>query len=215
MVVDVALLLSFLVFSALLSAVPGPSIVLSTGRAVTTGRAPAMRIVLGNFLGGLVLVTCAVAGLGAVLAASATLFTVVKWLGACYLLLLGVRALLAARRSARPAPEGPSGTGARRTHPLREGLLVGVSNPKSLVTLAAVLPQFVDPAVGSVQVQLAVIGLAGALTQLLVESTWVWAATGLRSWFQRRPRRLVALQACGGLAMIGLAGRVALQRPAT
>lgn len=97
----------------------------------------------------------------------------------------------------------------------REGLLIGLSNPKSLVTLTAILPQFVNPELGSTTLQLAVIGIAGAVAQLLIESTWVWGAARLRSWFGAKPRRLAALEAGGGLAMIGLAGRVALQRPAT
>src|SRR5690606_8180098 len=103
-----------------------------------------------------------------------------------------------------PDPAVAAGSPSR---PLREGILVGVSNPKSLVTLAAVLPQFVDPALGHVPLQLAVIGLTGALAQLLIETMWVLAATRLRAWFRHRPRRLAVLEAGGGLAMIGLAGR--------
>jgi threonine/homoserine/homoserine lactone efflux protein len=214
MPVDPSMLAAFLAFSAVVSAVPGPSVVLATSRAITHGRGTGLRIVAGNFLGGLVLVTCAIAGLGALLAASAGLFEAVRWLGVGYLVYLGCRALAGARRTTALTTTVPDTVGPGSAGSVRKGLLVGLSNPKSLVTLTAILPQFVDPALGSVPVQMALIGLAGGLAQVLIECCWVAAGARLRSWFLGRPQRLRALNATGGFAMLGLAGRVAMQRPA-
>ena len=215
MPVDPALLLGFLALSMLLSAVPGPSVILATSRAIVRDRGEAMWIVSGNALGGLVLLALVVAGLGAVVVASSALFTVVKILGAIYLFWLGVRALLSAWRD--PAPDlgdvSNDADESSRWSLLREGFLVGVSNPKSVASLVAVLPQFVDPGLGAVPLQMLLIGLAGGVAQLVIESTWVLAAGGLRTWFRRRPARIRTMKGAGGVAMIGLAGRLALQRP--
>lgn len=212
MPVNPSLVIGFLLLSALLSAVPGPSVVLETGRAITRGRRAAMWIVLGNALGGMMLLALVLAGLGAVVAASAQLFMAIKIAGACYLLLLGVQALRSARRSgAEPAVATPAEPGTRSAA-VRQGFLVGVANPKSIVSLMAVLPQFVDHTLGHVTVQMLIIGLLGGVVQVAVETVWVTTAGTLRSWFRSRPRRLQRLEAAGGVAMIGLAGRLAVQR---
>src|SRR3954451_19211458 len=146
MVVNVGLLGGFLALSALLSLIPGPSVILSTSRAITEGRGPAMRIVLGNALGGVVLLAAVVAGLGVIVTTVAPVFFAIKIAGAIYLFYLGVRSILSAR-STRPGDllatiplDGSENT----LYALRRGFLVGVSNPKSIASLAAVLPQFVD-----------------------------------------------------------------------
>jgi threonine/homoserine/homoserine lactone efflux protein len=213
-VVDPGQLLAFLAFSAVLSAIPGPSVVFVTSRTVAHGRAAGLWTVLGNTLGGAALVVLVAAGLGAVVVASATVFTVLKLAGAAYLLWLGVAALrsrgagelVAASPGAHP---GLPGGAARR---VREGFVVGVSNPKSIVALVAVLPQFVASDGGPVVVQMLVIGFVGALVQMVTDGTWALAAAGLRGWFSRRPGRVRRLQTTGGVMMIGLAGKVALER---
>jgi threonine/homoserine/homoserine lactone efflux protein len=218
MPVDPGLLLGFVTLSAVLSAVPGPSVILATSRAITRGRAAALWIVLGNALGGLWLLVLVVAGLGALVAASATVFLVVKVLGAAYLFWLGLRAIRSARSAAADPLDGDEEAGAetRSRHPrrraLRQGFLVGASNPKSIVSLVAVLPQFVATASSTpVALQMLLIGLGGGVVQVSIETTWVCAAGGLRSWFRRRPRRIRTVKATGGVAMIGLAGKLALE----
>ncbi len=213
--VNLSLVVGFLTLSAVLSAIPGPAVLLATSRAITPGRRSAMWIVLGNALGGLVLLALVVAGLGAIVATSAKLFMAVKVAGACYLLWLGVGALRAARSGSE---DGPSATvdvagGTSRTRSVRQGFLVGVANPKSVVSLMAVLPQFVDHSLGHPVAQLLITGLAGGVAQALIETTWVRAAGSLRSWFLGRRRRIRALKAGGGVAMVVFAGRLALERP--
>ena len=213
MPVDPALVLGFLALSALLSAIPGPSVVLETSRAITRGRGSAMWIVLGNAAGGMVLLGLVVSGLGVLVTASEGLFWIVKLLGAAYLVWLGLKALAASRSASADelgAPGSVDVVGAQR--PVRQGFVVGVGNPKSIVSLMAVLPQFVDPARGHVTLQLAVMGILGGIAQVVIESCWVCAASALRTWFLRRPRRIRAVKAAGGVAMIGLAGRLAVER---
>lgn len=76
----------------------------------------------------------------------------------------------------------------------------------------AILPQFVDRALGHPTLQMAIIGVTGGVAQVVIETMWVSAAGSLRNWFQRRPRRLQYLKAGGGFAMIGLAGKLAVNR---
>ncbi|TCC03966.1 LysE family translocator [Kribbella soli] len=207
-----SLVVGFLLLSALLSAIPGPSVLLGTSRAITRGRRSAMLIVLGNFAGGMALLALVLAGLGVIVATSAKLFMVVKLAGAGYLLWLGIRSILSARSGgsghlAQPVADRPA-------HPVaavRQGFLVGVANPKSIVSLMAILPQFVDHNLGHPTLQMLVIGVTGGIAQLLIETLWVIAAGSLRTWFQHRPSRMQALKATGGVAMIGLAGKLAIR----
>jgi threonine/homoserine/homoserine lactone efflux protein len=203
-VVDLHRLIAFCAMSLLLSAVPGPSVLFVVGRALAHGRRAALSSALGNALGGYVLVIAVALGLGTAVAQSALVFNAVKLAGAAYLVFLGVQALRA------PSPEltGAQPVPGRRR--VREGVLVGVSNPKSVVFLMAVLPHFVDREAGHVVVQMLVLGLAGALLQLASDSTWGLTASAARTWFGRSPRRITHLTRAGGATMIGLGVTVAV-----
>ena len=85
-----------------------------------------------------------------------------------------------------------------------------VTNPKSIVFLTAVLPQFVDRGAGHVVGQMLLIGLAGALLQLTSDSVWGLTASAARTWFGRSPRRMSLMSGAGGTAMIGLGVTVAV-----
>ncbi|GIH14921.1 hypothetical protein Raf01_30930 [Rugosimonospora africana] len=87
---------------------------------------------------------------------------------------------------------------------------MGVTNPKSIVFLMAVLPQFVDQSAGHVVVQMLLFGLAGALLQLASDSVWGLTASAARAWFGRSPRRMSLVRGTGGMAMIGLGVTVAV-----
>jgi threonine/homoserine/homoserine lactone efflux protein len=203
-VVDLHRLIAFCAMSLLLSAVPGPSVLFVVGRALAHGRRAALSSALGNALGGYVLVIAVALGLGTAVAQSALVFTAVTLAGAAYLVFLGVQVLRA------PSPEltGAQPVPGRRR--VREGVLVGVSNPKSVVFLMAVLPHFVDREAGHVVVQMLVLGLAGALLQLASDSTWGLTASAARTWFGRSPRRITHLTRAGGATMIGLGVTVAV-----
>ncbi|WP_314174454.1 LysE family translocator [Streptomyces winkii] len=231
--VDPHRLAAFCAMSLVLSAVPGPSVLFVVGRALAHGRRAALASVTGNAVGGYVLVVAVASGLGSVVARSAFLFGVIKMAGAAYLVVLGVRALLDARKARRNAAlsDGPAEHAAPRAESARtasartaspphdarrgprqawEGFTVGVTNPKSVVFLMAVLPQFVDRSAGHVVLQMLVLGLAGALLQFASDSVWGLTASAARSRLARSPRRTSLFGAAGGLSMIGLGVTVAV-----
>lgn len=196
---------AFLVASILFIQVPGPSLLFTIGRALTVGRRDALLSVVGNAVGVTLQVALVAVGLGALVAASATLYTGVKVVGAAYVVWLGVQAIRH-RADARLALDG---LGAARV-PVRgrrsvlTGLTVGVTNPKTLVFFVAFLPQFTDRSAGGTGVQLMVLGLAFGALACLSDGVWALAAARARDWFARTPRRLDALGATGGTMMIGL-----------
>ncbi|WP_062996319.1 LysE family translocator [Nocardia mikamii] len=202
-------LLEFAGLALVLVVVPGPSVLFAITRAITIGRREALFTVAGNTVGVYLQVAAVAFGLGTIVAASASAFTTVKLLGASYLIYLGVQAI---RHRAGLAEAFTTEAPAIRrgmVSMLRDGLVVGVANPKSVVFLAALLPQFVDPD-GWVPGQMLVLGLCIPLFGLIFDSTWALTAGAARAWFARSPRRLAAVGGAGGLAMIGLGTSLAL-----
>jgi threonine/homoserine/homoserine lactone efflux protein len=201
-------LLAFAAMSFLLIVIPGPSVLFVIGRALAHGRRAALTTVVGNTLGGYVLVTAVAFGIGSVVERSVAVFTALKLAGAAYLIYLGVKAWRA--RGSLPAAftgDGPA-RGSLRT--LWDGFAVGVSNPKTIVFFAAVLPQFVDRAQGHVVAQMLLLGLVFNLIALTFDSLWGLTASAARNWFARSPRRLSLVGGVGGLTMIGLGVTVAV-----
>ncbi|CAM3747842.1 LysE family translocator [Nocardioides zeicaulis] len=192
--------IAFLVASILFIQVPGPSLLFTIGRALTVGRREALLSVVGNALGLLAQVALVAVGLGAVVAASATAYTVVKLLGAAYVIWLGVQAIRH-RSDARVAMA--TAAPVRRGHPVRIGFTVGATNPKTIVFFVAFLPQFADPG-GAIAAQTMLLGLVFGVMAAASDSVWALAAGAARTWFARRPTRLDALSATGGTMMIGL-----------
>ena len=101
-----------------------------------------------------------------------------------------------------------------RTSPwgaVRTGLVVGMTNPKTIVFFVAFLPQFVDRTAGGTSGQVLLLGATFALLAVASDSVWALAAARARTWFGRRPSRLDALGVAGGSMMIGLGVVVALR----
>jgi threonine/homoserine/homoserine lactone efflux protein len=195
-------LVAFAVTAFILIVVPGPSVLFTVGRALTLGRRGALLTVLGNAGGCYVQVLAVALGVGALVEASAEFYTGLKYVGSAYLVYLGVQAVrnrrwLTANDAADRAP-------ARGSRVVREGFVVGLTNPKMIVFLAAALPQFVDRAAGPVPLQMLVLGLLVVLIALLSDGVWACAASTARLWFARSPRRIETLGATGGVAMIGV-----------
>ncbi|WAL63061.1 LysE family translocator [Amycolatopsis cynarae] len=203
----------FVAFAALvfvMVVVPGPSVLFTISRALTVGRRDALLTVLGNAAGVYTQVVAVAFGLGALVQTSAAVFTVIKLAGAAYLVYLGVQAVRHRRRLtdafAVSAPAGPG----RVPAVLRDGFVVGFANPKSIVFLAAVLPQFVVPAAGRVPVQIMILGVCLPVIAVLSDSAWALVAGAARTWFARSPRRLELIGGTGGMVMIGLGAGLAL-----
>jgi threonine/homoserine/homoserine lactone efflux protein len=201
--------LAFVVASILFIQVPGPSLLFTIGRALTVGRRDALLSVVGN-AGGIVAQVVAVAlGLGAVVAASATAYTVIKLVGAAYVVWLGVQAIRhrADARSALDTADEEALALARvrsARRSLRIGFLVGLTNPKTVVFFLAFLPHFVNDAAGSASLQLLLLGVVFGVLCVASDSLWALAAGRARDWFGKRPERLDALGVAGGTMMVGL-----------
>lgn len=195
--------LAFLLASLLFIQVPGPSLLFTIGRALTVGRRQALLSVVGNALGVTTQALLAAAGLGAVVAASATAYTAVKSVGAVYVIWLGVQAI---RRRAESRLALSTPVPVRRGQALRIGFVVGITNPKTLLFFVAFLPQFVRPDAGPVGFPLALLGVVFGVVAVCSDSVWALLAARARQWFAREPRRLDTLGATGGVLMIGLGG---------
>jgi threonine/homoserine/homoserine lactone efflux protein len=141
----------------------------------------------GNEAGEYLQVAAVAVGIGAIVERSVQAFTVLKLLGACYIVYLGVRAVRGRRDLARALE---AAVPRRNGRILLDGFVVGVTNPKSAVFFAAVLPQFVAPAAGHVKLQLLALGLVFVAIALLSDSAWAVVAGTARNWFARSPRRL-------------------------
>ncbi|MBT8160553.1 MULTISPECIES: LysE family translocator [Arthrobacter] len=205
--VPITSLLAFALTAFVLIVIPGPSVLFVIGRSLALGRIGGLLSVLGNALGMGPQVVAVALGLGAVLAQSVVAFTAIKFCGAAYLVYLGIQAIRH-RNSGAAAERTPPTRSAWRL--VREGFLVGASNPKSIVFFVAVLPQFVDYSAGSIPLQLAELGTVFLVIALLSDSVWALAAGTAREWFARSPRRISTLGATGGVMMIGLGGTLAL-----
>ncbi|MFF9275699.1 LysE family translocator [Streptomyces griseosporeus] len=201
-------LLAFAALSFLLIIVPGPSVLFVIGRALAQGRRAALTTVAGNTLGAYVLVAAVALGVGTVVERSVAVFTALKLAGAAYLVYLGVRAWRERGALRAAFAEQPVVRGGRRT--FLEGFLVGVSNPKTIVFFAAVLPQFVDREAGHAVAQMLLLGLVFNVIALASDSVWGLVAATARDWFARSPRRLSMVGGVGGLTMIGLGVTVAV-----
>jgi threonine/homoserine/homoserine lactone efflux protein len=203
-------LLAFAAVGFVIIIIPGPSVLFVVGRALAHGRRVALASVLGNEAGSLVLVVLVAAGVGPLLQRSALIFTALKLAGAAYLVFLGARAFLQRRRHALADAAGPAGAPHEWARAVLQGFLVGVSNPKTAVFFAAILPQFAVRSRGDVPVQMLLLGAIFALIATISDGAWSLVASGARGWFGRSPRRLELVGGTGGLAMIGLGITVAV-----
>jgi threonine/homoserine/homoserine lactone efflux protein len=201
-VVTTEQVLTFGLAAFILIVIPGPSVVFVIGRALSYGRDVAMASVLGNSAGLFVVMTLVAVGLGAVVAESLVVFTVLKILGAAYLIYLGVQAIRDRRGIHVDDPGAPAVLS--RSRAIRQGFVVGVSNPKGFMIFAALLPQFVAREQGSVPAQLFVLGALAVGVGLVSDAIWATTAGVLRDWFNASARRGRALGTTGGVSMIGL-----------
>jgi threonine/homoserine/homoserine lactone efflux protein len=198
----------FAVAALLFAVVPGPAVIYIVTRSVDQGRAVGLVSVLGIATGTLVHVPAAALGLSALLVSSATAFTAVKYLGAAYLVYLGIRKLLA-----READEFEGAQTARSLRQIfTQAVVVAVLNPKTALFFLAFLPQFVDPAQGSTALQLGVLGVLLVAISMVSDTCYAMLAGTAGAWFRGRSRRFVRRQRLltGGIYVaLGLSAAIA------
>jgi len=195
-------LLTFGLASLLLLVVPGPSVLFVISRSLTLGRRAGVMTVVGNAVGECLQVVAVAIGIGAIVEQSVVAFTIIKLAGAGYLVYLGIQSLRHRQSLAASLHSGPEPTATRRI--LRDGFVVGLTNPKSVIFFTAVLPQFINRSASDVPIQLLLLGTIFIALALIADSVWAMAAGMARSWLSRSPRRLEMIGGAGGLVMIGL-----------
>jgi threonine/homoserine/homoserine lactone efflux protein len=213
---DPAQLILFLAAATLLAVTPGPGIFYVAARTLAGGRAEGIASSFGTGLGGLFHVVAGAVGVSALVLASAELFALLKWGGALYLVWLGVRTVRAARRDGvlqGAAADAAPAIGPRRA--FREGMWVEALNPKTAAFFLAFVPQFVDPAAGSVMLQFLVLGLVSVAMNTGVDVIVAFAAGRLRESAASRPERIRRIREASGGAMVLLGvGLLFARRPA-
>lgn len=189
--------------------IPGPSVLFVIGRSLALGRRGGFLSVLGNALGMLPAIVLVAFGVGTIVAESVVVFTIIKYVGAAYVIYLGIQAIR--HRNDQGDAGNPAG-GSRPTafRLLREGFIVGITNPKTIVFFVAVLPQFVHYESGGIPLQMLILGMIFFVIALASDGAWALTAGTARAWFARSPRRISRVTAGGGVMMIGLGGTLAL-----
>ncbi len=175
----------FLVAALAMLLVPGPSVLYIVARSVDQGRTARLVSMLGVETGALVHVAFAAAGLSAILASSAAAFGVVKWLGAAYLIWLGIKRLFARDEDEVPVVV----EGERLSHVFSQGVVVNVLNPKTALFFLAFLPQFVDPSGGAAWAQVMVLGATFVALAVCTDGLYALLGSTAGGWPRHKSER--------------------------
>jgi threonine/homoserine/homoserine lactone efflux protein len=194
----------YLAAALLLAVTPGPGIFYVAARSLAGGRVEGIASSFGTALGGLVHVLAGALGVSALVLASAELFTALKWLGAAYLVWLGVRTIIAARHDAA------QDLGARRA--FREGVVVEALNPKTAAFFLAFIPQFLNPSAGAVALPFILLGVISVTLNTLADIVVAIGASRIREGAASRPAFIRRLREISGASMIALGAGLALAK---
>jgi threonine/homoserine/homoserine lactone efflux protein len=173
----------FLAATAALIFTPGPAVIYVVTRSISQGRRAGIASVLGVGLGNFMHALAAALGLSAVIASSALAFSVLKYVGALYLIVLGLKKFFSPATELDEASAFPP---ARLWQVFTQGFLVGVLNPKTALFFLAFLPQFVDPARGSVAPQFFFLGSIVAVMGVVTDTGYALLAGTFGGWLKRR-----------------------------
>jgi threonine/homoserine/homoserine lactone efflux protein len=190
---------AFATASFILLIIPGPAVLYIVNRSVSDGREAGLAAVAGLSLGNLVHALAAAVGLSAVLATSAAAFNTVKWLGAAYLIYVGVRTLMQA-----PTEIDPTQPGVSPVKSFRQGIVVNVLNPKVALFFLSFLPQFIKPELGRPGLQALVLGLVFVLIGACTDGTYSLLASSLRGVLLRGKALPFVRRWVAGTVFIGL-----------
>ncbi|HCE3285176.1 LysE family translocator [Vibrio parahaemolyticus] len=204
---DLNSLVLFVIACLAINMIPGPDVIYIVSNTMKGKLASGMKAAIGLGIGYFIHTLAACLGLSAIILSSAVAFTAVKWLGAAYLVYLGVQALLSMWRGESKLVVNES-IGSNK-NVFAQGVIVSVLNPKVALFFLSFLPQFIDTSTGSASAQLLVLGLLfsalATMCNVLYASVGSWVFS--RSNSQRYSR---ALEGVSGVLLIGLAGKVAI-----
>ena len=189
----------FIPTAAVIIAIPGPSVIFLVSRALAHESRAALLSVVGNTLGEYLQVIAVAFGVGAIVEDSVVAFNLLKLAGGLYLVYLGIRTF----RRRKDLAEAMRAVAPPRSawQSFLEASLVGATNVKTVIFMAAILPQFVNRAAGTVWLQILILGAIFAVIALVSDGIWVLMAGRFRNWFASSPRRLELVGGTGGLAI--------------
>lgn len=196
---DVSTLLAFSAATIALLFIPGPAVVYILNRSVSDGRSVGLGAVLGLEVGDAIQATFAALGLSAVLAASASLFNIVKWAGVAYLLYVGIKTLLTV-----PSALGTDTIHVSRKQAFRQGIIVNALNPKTALFFLSIFPQFVDPTAEHATVHSLVLGAVFVVLATAFNGSLCLAASALRELLLRGRGLYIMRRYVSGVMFIGL-----------
>ena len=197
----------FLIASLILAATPGPGMLYVLSRTFAGGKREGIMSSLGTFLGGMVHVVAAAAGLSVVLATSALAFSVVKYCGAAYLIYLGIRLIV---RAGHDLDNGSTQVTKSRGSPFVQGIATEVLNPKTALFFLSFIPQFVDHRSGHAFVGFVILGSVSVSLNTLGDLVAVALAAPLKQVFARSQKNQIRQRQISGAAMIALGAYVAI-----
>jgi len=197
---DTSTIAVFLIAAGMLLVIPGPAVLYIVARGIDQGQRAGIVSALGVQTGSLVHISAATAGLSALLVSSAAAFSVVKYAGAAYLILLGVRTLVRRDRPHAVATPAP----ASLTRIFAQGVLVNVLNPKTALFFFAFLPQFVDPERGSVAGQTVLFGCLFVALGICSDGLYALLSGSVGGWLKANARFARTQRYVAGGVYIGL-----------
>jgi threonine/homoserine/homoserine lactone efflux protein len=200
-VVPLENLLTFIAFSLVIIAIPGPSVMFAISRAFVLGKKGAVLTAVGNGLGVLVQALAISIGLGVLIQGNTLVIHIIRYLGAAFLIYLGVQSI----RHRRDGIEINAELTKQHTrHIIRESFLVGLSNPKTIVFFPAVFPQFVANTGVPVVWQMVTLSFIFVAFGITGDSIYAVAAGAAREWFAQSPERVAMIRLIGGVLITGL-----------
>ncbi len=200
---------AFVLASIMLNLIPGPDTFYILGRSMSQGRTVGIASALGISGGAIIHTLAAAVGLSAIIIASPTAFAAIKWIGAAYLIFLGIKMLFQSQ-SQTMASEQDAKNGFFPV--FRQGVLTNALNPKVALFFLAFLPQFVDAGSESHLVSFLILGMTFVLTSTLWGLVLAFSAATISARLRANPRNMVWLNRVTGSLLVGLGVRLAVDR---
>ena len=193
--------LTFIAFAMVIIAIPGPSVMFAISRALVLGKRGAVITVVGNGIGVLIQALAVSVGLGVLIQSNDTLMHIIRLAGAGFLIYLGITAIRHRRDGLDLTAPIVAPTS---SHVLRESILVGLANPKTIVFFSAAFPQFVVSNGTPIVWQMALLSLIFVVFGISGDAIYALSAGAARDWFAKSPNRVVTMRTIGGVAMTTL-----------
>ena len=193
-------LIGWLLVSIVIIIIPGPGVTFVIARAMTIGRKGAVLTVFGHAAGVTLQILAVAFGLGALVASSAIAFNIMKFVGAGFLIYLGIRSIITRKQPIDLSIDGTVKT--RKV--LSDSFVVGITNAKTIVFFVATMPQFVNPTASNIPIQMLLLGLIFLVIGTLSDLVYAFAAGSARDWLINSESRIAGVRAIGGVAIAGV-----------